>query len=206
MRQAFHLGGYSGEFEDKELRWMTPWKLLTGDDAKIKVCPATGEFKGMRWGEAKQSALRPVWHKMTTKDRLVAIFEPYRETLAKYPLYITLDKDVMMRSENLQNWNSGLLTRDEVLLCIEVLLELSGGRLLALDITGDFTKVEVAGVYRHYLHRTQHDDAENNIDQDQANFVNQRTNLALLRAIGQMLKDNAAPGAEPQQQTHGQVS
>jgi hypothetical protein len=187
VQQAFHLGGYSGEFEDKDLRWMTPWSLLVGDNPKIKVCPATNNFQGMRWSEVKQDVLRGVWHKMTTRERIMAIFEPYRETLSKYPLYITLDKDVMMRNENLQNWNSGLLTRDEVLLCIDVLLELSGGRLLAMDVTGDFTKVEVAGVYRNYLHKTQHEDSENNIDQDQATFVNQRTNIALLKAIAGML-------------------
>jgi hypothetical protein len=102
-------------------------------------------------------------------------------------LYITLDKDVLLRTENLQNWNSGVLTREEVIWTIEVLLEYSNNKLLALDITGDFSKVEVAGVYRAYLHKAQHCDSENSIDQDQATWLNQRCNLALLKALAQQL-------------------
>jgi hypothetical protein len=132
--------------------------------------------------------MRPQWHKLASKERIRELLKPYAEVLAKYPLYITLDKDVLLRTENLQNWNSGVLTREEVIWTIEVLLEYSNNRLLAMDITGDFSKVDVAGVYRAYLHRTQHADSENTIDQDQATWLNQRCNLALLKAISQQLQ------------------
>lgn len=36
MMQAFHVGGYSGEFEDPSLKYFTPWKLLVGERPKIK--------------------------------------------------------------------------------------------------------------------------------------------------------------------------
>lgn len=36
IMQAFHMGGYSGEFEDPDLRYFTPWKLLVGENPKIK--------------------------------------------------------------------------------------------------------------------------------------------------------------------------
>lgn len=36
LMQAFHCGGYSGEFEDPSLRYFTPWKLLVGENPKIK--------------------------------------------------------------------------------------------------------------------------------------------------------------------------
>jgi hypothetical protein len=28
VQQAFHFGGYSGEFEDPWLQWETPWKHM----------------------------------------------------------------------------------------------------------------------------------------------------------------------------------
>lgn len=101
----------------------------------------------------------------------------------KYPLYITLDKDVMRREFTLQNWNSGELSLDETLLIIETLIELSGGRLMAMDITGDFTPVKTHGMYRAFLHWQQHEDSENNIPQEQATALNQRTNLKILRSV-----------------------
>lgn len=122
-----------------------------------------------------------------SKERIVELLEPYREVLSKYPLYISLDKDVMMRSECLQNWNSGVLTRTETLYIIETLIEMSGGKLLALDITGDFSKVEVAGLYRTYLHNTQHCDSENNINMEKATSINQRTNKEIIESLNRVL-------------------
>lgn len=137
----------------------------------------------MKWNEVKQENLRTSWHKFITRERVRELLQPYAEILRKYPLYITLDKDVMIRGDNLQNWNSGALAREEVIMIIEELISMSGGRLLALDITGDFSKVEVEGVYRAYLHRTQHDDVNNNIDPETAAFVNEKTNFELLKHI-----------------------
>lgn len=135
-----------------------------------------------------------------TRERLLQLFEPYAETLKKYPLYITLDKDVMRREFTLQNWNSGELSLDETLLIIEVMIELSGGRLMAMDIMGDFTKVETAGLYRAYLHSSQHCDSENSIPQEEATALNQRTNLRILRSVKAALlraRGQLVPQEEP---------
>lgn len=118
----------------------------------------------------------------------MTLLEPYAEILAKYPLYISIDKDVMLRCENLQNWNSGVLTRTEMLYIIEALIHLSNRRVLAIDITGDFSKVEVAGFYRTYLHNTQHEDTENDIDMEKATWVNQKTNRSIVGCITKILE------------------
>jgi len=94
----------------------------------------------------------------------------------------------MRRSDNLQNWNSGELSRSEVLNIISVLIEFSGRKLLAMDITGDYTKVNVCGEYRHHLHHTQHSVTENNITQEQATPGNQVTNLAILKTVENALE------------------
>jgi len=115
------------------------------------------------------------------------LLEPYKEQLRKYPLYITLDKDCMYRIHNYQNWNSGFLGRMEVIRIIKVLIELSGGRLLAIDVTGDFTKVSVHGFFRNYLHTTQHDDEQNNQSPEIALEKNQETNLEILKMLTEEL-------------------
>lgn len=186
VQQVWHCGGRSGEFEDPsiQMKLSTPWKLLTGQNPKIKVFPTCDKFVGNRWDEVPQQRLRfPRWDRPVTRERLLDLFGPYKEVLQQYPLYITLDKDVMRREFTLQNWNSGELSLDETLLIIETLIELSGGRLMAMDITGDFTRVETHGVYRAFLHWQQHEDSENNIPQEVANALNQRTNLKILRSV-----------------------
>jgi len=69
------------------------------------------------------------------------------------------------------------------MIIIKVLIDLSGGRLLGMDVTGEFTKVKVSGLYRGYLHSSQHDDAQNNQDQAKATYTNQATNLALMKTL-----------------------
>jgi len=112
---------------------------------------------------------------------------PFKETLRKYPLYITLDKDCMYKHHNYQNWNSGNLGRMEVIRIIKVLIELSGGKLLAIDITGDFTTVNVHGFFRNYLHTSQHDEEQNNQSPTRALETNQETNLELMNMLTEEL-------------------
>jgi len=93
----------------------------------------------------------------------------------------------MYKYDNYQNWNSGFLRRREVIRFIKVLIELSGGRLLAIDVTGDFTKVSVHGFFRNYLHTSQHDDEQNNQSPEIALEKNQDTNLELLKMLTEEL-------------------
>lgn len=94
----------------------------------------------------------------------------------------------MRRVFTLQNWNSGELNLTELIMIIETFIELSDGNLMAMDIMGDFTYVETAGVYRSYLHKTQHCDSENFISQEQATDLNQTTNITILNAINKALE------------------
>lgn len=68
---------------------------------------------------------------------------------------------------------------------------------MAMDIMGDFTKVETSGIYRAYLHSSQHEDSENNIPQEAATALNQRTNLRILRSVkAALLKARGQPVIE----------
>jgi len=74
------------------------------------------------------------------------------------------------------------------MIIIKVLISLSGGRLLGMDVTGEFTKVNVKGLYRKYLHSTQHDDTQNDQDLSKAVITNETTNLMLMDTIYSALK------------------
>ena len=108
-----------------------------------------------------------------------------------------------------------------MLAVIRVLMEFSNNRLLALDVTGDFSPVDVAGLYRHvllhpavlplrrliilpcidrhHLHKTQHSDEQNFIDPSKALPSNQASNLAILQTITECLhgqnRDHEIEGA-----------
>ncbi len=75
---------------------------------------------------------------------------------------------------------------------VKVLIEYSQGRLIALDVTGDFTPVTVHGFYRHYLHRSQHSDEQNKIDPEKALPNNQKSNLEILDLLEANLKGELA--------------
>lgn len=144
VQYGFHFGGDSGEFEDTQ--GFHPWKELI--DGRLaynevdSVCglsfssvfPTTTKWKGLKWDQAKHvETLRNEGMNITRK-RVRELLEPHRYALftiwllifsarlEQYPLYITLDKDCMQRKDNLQNWNSGSLSRDEVRFVCTVLV------------------------------------------------------------------------------------
>lgn len=70
---------------------------------------------------------------------------------------------------------------------IEVLLEFSSKRLLAMDITGDFTKVNVTGWARHCMHQTQHPEDTKKFTQEECTPEGQDINLKILERVYKVL-------------------
>lgn len=67
------------------------------------------------------------------------------------------------------------------------MLELSNKQLLALDVTGDFTKPNVTGSARHYCHETQHSDESRTYMQEECTLSNEYVNLKILKTVKQVL-------------------
>eukprot|EP00211_Chloroparvula_japonica_P006815 CAMPEP_0119121856 /NCGR_PEP_ID=MMETSP1310-20130426/2289_1 /TAXON_ID=464262 /ORGANISM="Genus nov. species nov., Strain RCC2339" /LENGTH=410 /DNA_ID=CAMNT_0007111437 /DNA_START=37 /DNA_END=1265 /DNA_ORIENTATION=+ len=178
VQQGFHFGACSGEFEDEVLMHVSPWNHI--ESGKLRVFPTSNMLQAGRWQNVETPTLRPPGcTRNLTIERARVLLKPYREVLASFPLYITLDKDCMGRWYCLQNWNSGDLTLTEVCIIIEVLVEYAEGRLLGIDVTGDWSGVDVRGWMREILHEQQHDEEQNKIDCKIADAVNERTNLLL---------------------------
>jgi hypothetical protein len=108
----------------------------------------------------------------------------YREQLASCPLYISLDKDVLVACEAAVNWDSGHLTLAEVEAIVRAFVDTSGGKLAGMDIVGDWSAVRTRGLFRRLWHWSEHPRLD--INPMEANDRNQRTNMVLLEALSNL--------------------
>ena len=111
---------------------------------------------------------------------------PYREELARMPLYISLDKDVMVPADAIVNWDSGHLGLGEVQDVLTAFLEAARGNLRGMDVLGEWSPVRVDGLFRWSFHMTMHPPLQ--IDPAEANRVNERANLALMETVAGCVK------------------
>lgn len=66
-------------------------------------------------------------------------------------------------------------------------MEYSNKQLLALDVTGDFTKVNVTGFARHRCHKIQHTQEHNSFTQAECTPSNEDVNLKILQRVCDVL-------------------
>ncbi len=178
VRRVFHVGG-DVDF-DNAYRWLAPWKQLRS--GKITVFPSVRSFEAGKWARIPNQPLRPEAQAPLTAARLEALLAPYRAELSACPLYVSLDKDVLVARDAVVNWDSGHLTLPEVGRVLDGFLDAAGGELAGMDIMGDWSPVEVRGVLRWGLHVTEHPALE--VMPFEAARCNERTNLHLLRRLG----------------------
>ncbi|HEV3263142.1 MAG TPA: hypothetical protein VG013_40280 [Gemmataceae bacterium] len=177
VRRVFHVGG-DVDF-DNAYRWLTPWRLLRAD--KVRVFPALRCFRRGPWSDIANEPLRPDLQTPVTPARIGALLRPLAGDLARWPLYVSLDKDVMQEPESVVNWDSGHLTLPEVCAVLEAFVRHAGGRLAGMDIVGDWSPVRLRGLLRRTLHWTEHPPLA--VEPGDAARRNQQTNLILLERL-----------------------
>jgi arginase family enzyme len=189
VRNVFHVGG-DVDF-DNRFRWLAPWRWLrTG---RVVVLPARRRFQGRPWGDVPHEPLRPWSAARLTARRLDALLRPHRDELARCPLYVSLDKDVMSAADAVVNWDSGHLELAEVRVVLEGFARAAGGRLAGVDVVGDWSPVQVDGWFRRLFHLTEHPPLA--VVPEEARRVNERTNLALLEVLRPFLAPRRAQPA-----------
>ena len=177
LQRVFHVGG---ELDfDNGFRWLAPWDMLRA--GKITVIPAERRFRRWPWKNIVNEPLRTTAAPVN-RARIEELLRPFQDALARWPLYISIDKDVLGAMEAVVNWDSGLLTLAELIGALEAFTRAAGGKLVGVDITGDWSAVEVHGWFRRALHAIEH--AAMTVDPCDAARRNERTNLALLDCIG----------------------
>jgi hypothetical protein len=176
VQHIFHAGG-DVDF-DNAWRWLAPWpSLRTG---KITVFPAVRRFETRAWTGIDTEPLRPAADEAMTAERIDDLLSPYRLDLARWPLYISLDKDVLRSADAVVNWDSGHLELGEVCTVLEAFSRAARGRLAGMDIVGDWSPVRVQGLFRRLLDWTEHPQLD--IDAGEARRLNEKTTAILLDA------------------------
>jgi hypothetical protein len=177
VQRIFHVGGNT-DF-DNGFRGLAPWPLLRS--GKVRVFPAMRYFRHGNWSEVANEPVRQNNSSPVTFQRLDELLESQRSQLESYPLYISLDKDVMIAEDAAVNWDSGHLTLSEVDTVLKTFLQAANGNILGMDILGDWSPVQTRGVLRRYLHWSEH--PKETIDEAEANRRNENTNLLLVESL-----------------------
>ncbi len=175
--RVFHVGG-DVDFDNMYHR-LAPWPLLAS--GKIQVLPAVRRFRRGRWRHIDHQPLRDAPDKPADAERIAERIAPWREELARRPLYITVDKDVLTADEAAVNWDSGLLTLDEVTAVVRGCLEAAAGRLVGADLLGDWSPVQTQGVIATLLDRARL--GVRQVDPRQATACNEEANMRLVECI-----------------------
>jgi hypothetical protein len=173
LRQVFHVGGET-DF-DNAYRWLAPKAELRS--GRIVPIPAVRTFHAGWWKGVPHSALRRDPLEAVTASRLQALLWPYRDALSCCPLYVSVDKDVLMAPAATVNWDSGFLTLDEVAAVIDAFRRISGHPLAGADVCGDWSAVETTSWLGRTLHRLEHPPLD--VNPYEATRRNQQANLAL---------------------------
>jgi hypothetical protein len=176
VARVFHVGG-EVDF-DNAWRWLAPWPLLRS--GRITVLPAVRRFRGRGWRKVEHQALRSAPDRPADRQRVEECVRGLRAELAARPLYVSLDKDVLVAAESVVNWDSGRLTTAELLEVLRAFLS-AAGELAGMDVVGDWSLVRVAGPLRRALHRTEHPPLT--VDAAEATRRNQALNLLLLETV-----------------------
>jgi hypothetical protein len=152
IRRVFHLGG---ELDfDNGFRWLAPWRQLR--DGTLTVVPAVRSFERGQWRAIPNAPLLATANGRLTTARLDALLAAARPDLARHPLYISLDKDVMQATDAVVNWDSGYLELNDVRCVLNWFLSACCGRVAGMDVLGDWSPVRMRGLIRRVLHWTEH--------------------------------------------------
>lgn len=177
VQQIFHLGG-EVDF-DNSYRFLAPWPMIRS--GKIVLGPPRRRFQGREWEQIPHQSLRRRAEEPADHARIEEWLAPHAAELAARPLYISLDKDVLISSEAAVNWDSGQLTVPEVLAILETFTHAAGGALSGMDVVGDWSPVRVHGWLRRMLHWTEHPPLA--LDAEEAARRNEALNLRLLECV-----------------------
>ena len=176
VRRVFHLGG-DMDF-DNGYRWLAPWADLRS--GRLTAWPAVRRLTRGRWRSLPHEALKAPGDRLTA-GRLAELLQPHAKELASRPLYVSLDKDVLVAADAAVNWESGFLDLAEVLTTLTAFRDAARGRLAGMDVTGDWSPVVVRGPLRRWLDWTEH--PRLTVDPIEAAARNARTNQAIIEHV-----------------------
>jgi hypothetical protein len=180
VRRIYHVGG-DVDF-DNAYRYLAPWSALK--NGRITVFPAIRAYRSGRWSAVCHTPLRADREAQLSLTVMEELLRPHGDDLARWPLYVSLDKDVLGTADAIVNWDSGHLTLGEVRDVLAGFVQAAQGRLAGMDVVGDWSTVTVKGWLRHLLHLTEHPLVR--VAPHEALAINDRTNQVLLDTLSSL--------------------
>jgi hypothetical protein len=184
LRHALRLPGLcrvflcGGEADfDNAYRWLAPWPEIRA--GRVLVFPARRRFVRGEWARVKVHPL--LADGASPAETLQDAVEPFRQELGRYPLYVSIDKDVLTAEDAAVNWDSGLLRLPEAVTAAQTFLAAAQGRLAGADLLGDWSPVRLGHSLSRLCDRLDH--ASPLFDPRDAAERNRRANAALLRVL-----------------------
>lgn len=148
MRMVFHVGGAERAFDATGDLFDAVECFGNGrgvqkyiNEGRIVCLPATRKFAENPYINYENTVNEPmkVLGKVS-EERLKSLLEKYKEQLKNLPLFIAIDKDVLNPQENIQSWDSGELSLEDVETIISTFTELCNYRVAGVSICGDYSK------------------------------------------------------------------
>jgi hypothetical protein len=150
LKKVFHSGG---ELDfDNAYRLLAPWHELRS--GRVVVFPARRVYVRGGW---KSVPVRPlIRDSRPLEAALREALAPFHEDLARHPLYVSIDKDVLVEAEAAVNWDSGLLNLADAFSVLDMFLEAAGRRLAGADVLGDWSPIKLGTFLNWLCHRLDH--------------------------------------------------
>ncbi len=177
LRHVYHVGG-DVDF-DNRFRRLAPWPELRS--GRVRVFPAVREYRRGQWRAVPSYPLRAAPTVPLTAGRVADLLRPFRDELARHPLYVSLDKDVLTADDAPVNWDSGHLRLAEVRAVLTAFLGAARLGLAGLDVVGDWSPVVTRGWLPWLMDRTEH--PRLSVDPADATARNERANLSIFEAV-----------------------
>jgi hypothetical protein len=175
LRRVFHCGGET-DF-DNAYRRLAPWPDLRA--GRVVVFPARRRFARGGWSEVET---RPLLNGRACPGAIAReALRPFAGELARFPLYVSIDKDVLADADAAVNWDSGLLRLSEVSAILDAFLEAAGGQLAGADLLGDWSPVRLGSHLARVFDRLDHPSPQ--LDPSEAGGRNLRANATLLSTL-----------------------
>ncbi len=175
LRRVFHCGGET-DFENG-YRHLAPWREVRS--GRVVVFPSRRRFARGVWSRLD---VRPLLADgIPPAETLRDALRPFRDELARIPLYVSIDKDVMIAEDAAVNWDSGHLRLADAASVVSTFLGAAGGRLAGADLLGDWSPIVLGHWLNRLCDRVDHPSPSH--DPASAAERNRRANAALLQAL-----------------------
>lgn len=177
LQRVFHIGG-DLDF-DNYYRHLAPWSELCS--GRVVTIPAYRRYSSGKWAGVPHRPLNEPGDLSSIADVLEETLHSSLLDLARWPLYVSLDKDAMSASEAVVNWDSGTLGLEDVRDVLNWFHAASLGRIAGMDIVGDWSTVRMRWGLRKICHWTEHPELD--VNPSTATRINQGLNEALIRQV-----------------------